>query len=268
MNIMNKNIGVFDSGIGGLTVLKSLIGHFPNENFIYLGDTARVPYGNKGANTVIRYAIESTEFLKKQDIKLLVVACNTASSVALETLKKTVQIPIIGVVEPSAKEAYAVSKTKMIGVIGTRRTISSAAYTQALKRISSDVKVYGTACPLFVHLVEEGWTDNEVASKTTKIYLDSFKNIEIDVLILGCTHYPLLLDIIKKEIGSKVTLIESGEATAKEVMLIMNELHIANKNANKAQSIRYYVTDDSDGFDRIAGTFLKNKYIKSTFVEL
>jgi glutamate racemase len=200
---MQNPIGIFDSGIGGLTVLKSLIKFFPNENFVYLGDTARVPYGTKSAETVIRYSKENTDFLISQGVKAIVVACNTASAVALDELKKTYELPILGVVEPSVKEAYKKSKAKKIGIIGTKRTISSRAYENALLTISNNIKTVSTYCPLFVPLVEEGLFTGKIVDEAVRLYLKNIKKSKIDTLILGCTHYPLLKSAISKFVGKK-----------------------------------------------------------------
>ena len=265
---MCKAIGVFDSGVGGLTVLKSLMEYFPNEKFIYLGDTARVPYGTKGTQTVVRYAIESSHFLLSNDVKLIVVACNTASSVALEELNSNFNVPIIGVVEPSSIEAYEKSKNKVIAVLGTKRTIQSKSYITALKNISKDVVTHSVACPLFVPLVEEGWCASKVAEETVKTYLESLKKSNVDAVILGCTHYPLLKEVIQKQVGKDVLLIESGEATAKEVDKILNSLNIKNDTQSNKQDVQYFVTDDANGFDEIAKQFIIASPIRSKKIDL
>ncbi len=187
-----KAIGIFDSGVGGLTVLKEIVRVLPQEDTIYLGDTARVPYGTKSPETVTRYSQQITSFLVSRDIKLLVVACNTASAFSLDALKERFPIPIVGVIEPGSRRAAAVTRTGKVGVIGTEGTIRSSAYAKAIKRMNPEIEVITRACPLFVPLAEEGWVDNEVARLTARIYLQGLKEEGVDTLVLGCTHYPLL----------------------------------------------------------------------------
>ena len=190
-------IGIFDSGVGGLTVMHRVMEALPAENLIYLGDTGRYPYGNKSAETVTRYAIENAEFLLARKVKMLVVACNTMSAVALDALRKRVDVPVIGVIEPGARAAVDRTRNRRVGVIGTETTIASGLYTRALRALAPELEIFTRACPLFVPLAEEGWTDNEIARATVAAYLESIKASGIDTLILGCTHYPLL----KKAIG-------------------------------------------------------------------
>ncbi len=192
MNLRERPIGVFDSGIGGLTVLKEIIRQLPDESTIYLGDTARVPYGMRSPETVTRYSFENTQFLSSQEIKLLVVACNTASSVSLDAIKAKVSIPVIGVIEPGAKAAAKATKNRKIGVIGTEATVKSNAYTRAIHAVDSGIEVTGLACPLFVPLVEEGWIEGHIPALIAGEYLGRMKDREIDTVVLGCTHYPLL----------------------------------------------------------------------------
>src|SRR5512143_3371045 len=207
-------IGIFDSGVGGLTVLKEIIKALPQEDTIYLGDTARVPYGTKSPETLTRYSHEITSFLVKRDIKLLVAACNTASSVSLDSLKKRFDIPIVGVIEPGARRAACETRSGKVGVIGTAGTIRSSAYTKAIKRINPDIEVITRPCPLFVPLAEEGWVDNEVARLTARIYLQGLKEQGVDTLVLGCTHYPILKGIVAEVMGEGVRLVDAGEETA------------------------------------------------------
>lgn len=207
-------IGVFDSGIGGLTVLRSLICLYPKVDFVYLGDTARVPYGNKSAQTVIRYSMECAEFLMGEGIDLLVVACNTASSYALKTLRETLSVPVFGVIEPGVKRALEVTKGR-VGVIGTKATISSNAYRELLE--SKGVKVFQKACPLFVPLVEEGLVEGNLVEGIVKHYLEELKEKSVDTLILGCTHYPLLKPVIESFMGEEVKVIDSAMTLAFEV---------------------------------------------------
>lgn len=248
-------IGIFDSGVGGLTVLREIISLLPQEDTIYLGDTARVPYGTKSPETVIRFARQITSFLVNRDIKLLVVACNTASAVSLDELKAEFPIPIVGVIEPGAQRAAAVTKNGKIGVIGTSGTIRSSAYTKAIKRINPDIEVITAACPMFVPLAEEGWTDNEVARLTAGIYLKDFKEHNVDTLVLGCTHYPLLKGIISEVMGDGVRLVDSAEETAitvRDILSSTGELRPQPENGNH----HYYVTDVPAGFIRVGNRFL------------
>ncbi len=250
-----KAIGIFDSGIGGLTVLKELVEVMPQEDTIYLGDTARVPYGAKSPETVIRYAVEIASFLVKRDIKLLVVACNTASALSLETLQNMLTIPVVGVIEPGARRAAAVTRSGRVGVIGTEATIKSSAYTRAIKRINPAIEVITRACPLFVPLAEEGWTGNEVARLTARSYLAGLKETGVDTLVLGCTHYPLLKEIIAECMGEGVTLVDSAEETARTVAEILLHQGLLRPAAEQGNH-HYFVTDVPAGFIRVGNRFL------------
>lgn len=252
MNI-NKAIGVFDSGIGGLTVLKEIIRLFPHEDTIYLGDTARVPYGTKSAETVTRYSLEIADFLVNKGIKLLVVACNTASAVALTALREKYGLPIIGVIEPGARKAVTATKTGKVGVIGTEGTIKSGAYEKAIKAISPEINVISKPCPLFVPLAEEGWTDNDVALAAAGIYLNDMKSV--DTLVLGCTHYPLLKGVISRVMGDSVKLIDSGEETALEVQRVLTEEGLLRR-LFPIGSRTFYVTDTPERFVKVGLGFL------------
>ncbi|MBI2485819.1 MAG: glutamate racemase [Deltaproteobacteria bacterium] len=255
-SIINSSpIGIFDSGIGGLTVVREILKKLPRENLIYLGDTARVPYGTKSSKTVITYSQSNAGFLISKGIKLLVVACNTASAVALPSLRWDFEIPIIGVIEPGARKAVRATKTGKVGVIGTPSTIKSNAYKKAMESIAPEIKVYSKACPLFVPLAEEGWTDGEIAELTVKKYLGHFKESAMDVLILGCTHYPLLKPMIQKVMGEDITLVDSAEETALEIKGVLEENAISNKNSSIPQR-EFYLTDVSETFISIAGRFL------------
>jgi len=256
----SRPIGVFDSGVGGLTVVKELNRLLPNEKIIYFGDTGRVPYGNKSKETIIHYSLQVAYFLMKKKIKMLVVACNTASSVSLPTLKRHFHIPIIGVIEPGAKTAIETTQTYNVGVIGTLGTVKSNAYKKALKKIKSKVNVYQHPCPLFVHLAEDGWNKNRIAQMISNEYLKSFKGKDIDSLILGCTHYPLLKDVIQTSVGKKVELIDSGKETAKEVKKILDKKHMLNKHkmSEKNHSI-FYVSDFPHKFKEVSQRFLSKE---------
>ena len=247
-------IGIFDSGVGGLTVMHSLVEALPAENFIYLGDTGRYPYGNKSPETVTRYSLENAVFLVEKGIKLLVVACNAASSVALAALRGECSVPVIGVIEPGAKAAASRTANGRVGVIGTEVTIASGAYTRALRRLRPDLEIYTRACPLFVPLAEEGWTDNEVAKATVALYLESLAKSGIDTLILGCTHYPLLKRGIAGFLGKKVALVDSAEETAREVAATLDEAGLRRRRGRGKSS--FFVTDVPDRFVRVGRRFL------------
>jgi glutamate racemase len=253
--IKKKPIGVFDSGIGGLTVVKRFLSSLPNENIIYFGDTARVPYGSKSNSTVIEYSLQDAGFLISKKVKAIVVACNTASSVAIEEIRKTYSVPVIGMIGPGSKSALRETKNKRVGVIGTRATISNSAYAKRLMAYDSSVEVFEKACPLFVPLAEEGWMNHAATYKIAEEYLAELKEKEIDTLVLGCTHYPILSEVIQKVIGSEVKLIDSGVASveiAKEV-LIENNLLSDSKVKGKSE---FYVSDIPSKFKEIAELFL------------
>lgn len=260
-------IGVFDSGIGGLTVVREIIKKLPGENLIYLGDTARVPYGTKSSKTVITYSQSNTAFLLSKGVKLLVVACNTASAVALPSLRWDFEIPVIGVIEPGARKAVRTTKTGKVGVIGTPSTMKSNAYKKAMESIAPEVKVYSKPCPLFVPLAEEGWTDGEIAELTANKYLETFKESGIDVLILGCTHYPLLKPIIQKAVGEDITLVDSAAETALEIKRVLHENGIPNENSLPPKH-EFFLTDVSETFISIAGRFLGEEIEKVEQIDL
>lgn len=257
MSQAESPIGIFDSGVGGLTVFAEVKKLLPRESLIYLGDTARVPYGTKSAATVIRYSLENASFLAERGVKAMVVACNTASAIALPALREKFDLPILGVVTPGAKRALELTKNYVIGVIGTQATIFSESYAEALRELSSKVRVVSQACPLFVPLVEEGWLDNEVAKSTAKLYLSDIKNEGMDVLILGCTHYPLLKSLISQEVGPKITLVDSAQATAYALDELLNNAGLKNESSHKADQI--YVTDLPLRFESVARRFLGDK---------
>jgi glutamate racemase len=265
MTNQDSAIGVFDSGIGGLTVLHQIIEALPRENTVYLGDTARAPYGTKSVETVLRYSFENSEFLVEKGVKLVVVACNTSTAIALGQLKIELSLPVIGVIEPGVRRAIESTKSKRVGVIGTEATIQSGAYTRALKAVDPEIEVYSRACPLFVPLIEEGWTDNEVVEMTVKTYLGSLKQSGIDTLILGCTHYPLLKKAIRKFIGSGVCLVDSAEATAKEVEAVLNKTAISRKSGKGTHS--FFVTDAPDRFIEVGRRFLGEKVESAVRIE-
>jgi glutamate racemase len=250
-------IGIFDSGVGGLTVLKAVCEQLPNEDVIYLGDTARVPYGTKSPGTVERYAVEDTSFLIEKGVKMIVVACNTASALAAPELRQKFTLPILGVIGPGGRAAARATRNGRIGVIGTEATIASGAYEGRIREACDDrrVEVFSQACPLFVPLAEEGETDSEITRAVAEKYLTSLRGRRIDTLVLGCTHYPLLKPVIAETMGEGVTLVDSAEAAAKETADLLGEKNLLNRQSRRGTS-RFYVTDAANRFHRIAERFL------------
>jgi glutamate racemase len=247
-------IGIFDSGIGGLTVFKAVSRILPFEDIIYLGDTARVPYGTRSAETVARYSFECTDFLIKKGVKILVVACNTVSAISLAGIRGRVSIPVIGVIEPGAGAAVAATKNRRIGVVGTEATIRSGAYITAIKALDDGVEVFGLACPLFVPLAEEGWTEGEIAKLVAERYLVSLKEKEIDTIVLGCTHYPLLKKVIG-EVMSGVTIIDSAVETGKSLKVVLDDGPLL-RTQGSAGIHKFFVTDSIEKFGAVGGRFL------------
>lgn len=250
-----KPIGVFDSGIGGLTVVKRLSSVLPRESIVYFGDTARVPYGSKSNATVIDYAIQDSTFLLSKNVKAVVVACNTASSIAIPELRKKFDVPIIGVILPGADMAVNETKNGKIGVIGTRATISNQAYSKAIKDIDSKIEVFEKACPLFVPIAEEGWTHHRATYEIAEEYLKELREKDIDTLVLGCTHYPILADVIQEVIGKDVKLIDSGIATAEVVRKEINRIGFETNSAVPG-NLDLYVSDIPTTFKNVAELFL------------
>lgn len=251
----NRPIGVFDSGLGGLTVVKELMNYLPNENIVYFGDTARIPYGTRSNETVIRYSQQCIKFLLSQGIKMIVIACNTVSSIGLGVVDKMFDIPIIGVIEPGAKAAISATKNKIIGVIGTQGTIRSRAYEKAMTRKDPKIQIFSTPCSLFVPIVEEGWSNTKIALLTAEEYLGSMKDKGIDTLILGCTHYPLLQDTIGQVMGAEVTLVNPAKDTALEVKKVLESKDILNKDGIDGE-YEFFVSDLGEKFEDIGGRFL------------
>jgi glutamate racemase len=251
-----RPIGIFDSGVGGLTVFSAVEKALPKEEIIYFGDTARVPYGTKSKETVTKFSVENVEFLMRHNVKLVLVACNTASSLSLEFLKRCFRVPIIGVIEPGARNAVNVTRNSRIGVVGTNATISSGAYEKAVRKITSNISVYSRKCPLFVPLAEEGWTSGKVTQAVADIYLKPLKAKKVDTLILGCTHYPLLKDVIRKTMGPSVQLVDSAREVAKEARGLLDASGILNVSAGKKKH-RFFVSDQPENFVRIGERFLK-----------
>jgi glutamate racemase len=270
-------IGIFDSGVGGLTVYRALHNRLPNEHFVYLGDTARVPYGTKSLATVERYAIENSLFLASLGIKMLVVACNTASALALPKIREKIGLDVAGVIGPGGRKAVQITKDEAdpkIAVIATEATVASNAYFQAIRRASAEAEVMQAGCPLFVPLAEEGWTLEPETYSIAKKYLTEIKEFAPDALVLGCTHYPILRDVIQQTVGENVKLVDSGEATAEEVERLLQDKGLINPNRIEGKRSlcddldHFYVTDAADRFARVAERFLGTKPSKLEAVEV
>jgi len=252
-------IGVFDSGVGGLTVVREIMRQLPNEGIVYFGDTARVPYGSKSKETIVKYSKQITRFLMEHNIKTLVIACNTASAFALDEVEKEISIPAVGVVKPGAKAATEVTRNGRIGVIATEGTIGSHLYDEYIEELGSNVKIYSKPCPLFVPLVEEGLLEDPVTDEIASRYLLELKDLDIDTLILGCTHYPLIRSTIGKTMGEGVTLVNPAYETAKELERILTANDLLNDKKPELGENRYqfYVSDGADKFKRFANTIIK-----------
>jgi glutamate racemase len=270
-------IGIFDSGVGGLTVYRALHNRLPNEHFVYLGDTARVPYGTKSLATVERYAIENSQFLVSRGIKLLVVACNTASALALPKIRAATGIDVVGVIGPGGRKAVQIteeSERPRIGVIATEATVASNAYAEAINRASSRAEVLQAACPLFVPLAEEGWTAEAETYSIAKKYLSEMAEFRPDALVLGCTHYPILHEVIQQTVGENVKLIDSGDAAAEEVEMLLVRKGLGNPNEIEGDRQlcddldHFYVTDAAERFARVAERFLGSQPSKLEAIEV
>ena len=251
----NGSIGVFDSGVGGLTVLREIARALPNEDCVYLGDTARLPYGNKSRDTVTKFALKNSGFLVSLGIKFLVIACNTAASAGLDIVKESFDVPTTGVIKPEALRAARSTKNGKVGVIGTRSTIASGAYEHAIHKNDSSITVFTKPCPLFVPLAEEGWFDEDVTRMVAERYLAELIGEEIDTLVLGCTHYPLLKGVIAETMGRDVALIDSAVPIAREVRDTLESMGMLRDN-NPQRRLTYYVTDDPKIFSRVGESFL------------
>lgn len=270
-------IGIFDSGVGGLTVYRALHDRLPNEHFVYLGDTARVPYGTKSLATVERYAIENSEFLSSLGIKLLVVACNTASALALPKIRERIGLDVVGVIGPGGRKAVAETSSEAdprIAVIATEATVSSNAYVEAIRRASDTAGVFQAACPLFVPLAEEGWTAEAETFSIADRYLKSVREFDPHSLVLGCTHYPILRDVIQRSVGENVKLIDSGEATADEVKSLLESKGLSSKREVDGERQlcddldHFYVTDAAERFAKVAERFLGTTPSKLEAIEV
>ena len=276
-SLAKRPIGIFDSGVGGLTVYRALHERLPNERFVYLGDTARVPYGTKSLATVERYALENSSFLASLGIKMLVVACNTASALALPKIREKIGLDVVGVIGPGARKAVAETQDKTvkpkIGVIATEATILSDAYAEAIRRTGVETEIFQAACPLFVPLAEEGWTSEAETYSIAKRYLSGMS--AVDALVLGCTHYPILREVIQETVGPDVMLIDSGVAAAEETAQLLVEKNLANPDVIDSKERRlcddldhFYVTDAAERFARVAERFLGVKPAKLEAIEL
>ena len=251
----SRPIGVFDSGVGGLTVVRALLGRLPHENIVYFGDTARVPYGPKSPQVVREYAAQDADVLLRYDVKLIVVACNTVSAVALEVVQKRSRVPVVGVIMPGAEAAAAASRNKRIGVIGTAGTIKSQAYVNAIRLKDPTIQVFSRACPIFVPLVEEGWIDHQATRLVAKEYLFPLVIEKVDTLVLGCTHYPLLAPTIAAAVENRMVLIDSGQAAAEVVEKELVNRSLRNTSSEKPR-LQFLVSDLSDTFAEIGERFL------------
>ena len=258
MNIdKNAPIGVFDSGVGGLTVAREIMRNLPAEKIVYFGDTARVPYGSKSKETIIRYSRQIIRFLKEQQVKAIVIACNTASAFALDAVRAELDIPVLGVIEPGAKVAAQVTRNKRIGVIGTEGTVGSGIHEEYLKRLDPEIMVLGKPCPLFVPLVEEGWLHDPVTKQIAQRYLSELQEKEIDTLILGCTHYPLLRSTIGEVMGEGVCLVNPAYETALELGRLLEKKNLLNAGKTPEEfPHRFFVSDLADKFKSFANSIL------------
>ena len=264
---MNNPIGVFDSGVGGLTVAREIMRQLPNEDLVYFGDTARVPYGSKSKKTVLKYSRQIVRFLLTKNVKAIVAACNTASALALDEIAAEIDIPIIGVVKPGAKMAVETTKTGNVGVIGTESTVKSGIYNDYIRELNSDITVVSKACPLFVPLVEEGRLEDRVTDDIVGRYLHEMKEYKVDSLVLGCTHYPLIRNTIKRYMGENVNLVNPAFETAKSLKEMLTEQKLLNEEMHKPQ-YEYYVSDGVDKFISFADSVLPCRVTDTTVVDI
>jgi glutamate racemase len=262
-----RPIGVFDSGVGGLTVFRAIERRLPNESLIYLGDTARIPYGTRSPATVQRYALEDAAFIQSKNVKAIVIACNTASAVAAERLNSECAIPVIGVIEPGARRAVKQTRSGYVGVIATEATVASGAYEQAMLRERSGLEIISRACPLFVPLAEEGWLDHPVTRQVAEEYLAELRHSNLDTLVLGCTHYPILRPVIEAVMGNNTSYVDSGEAVADELASLLEERDL-RRTSDEPPSEQFYVTDSASRFRRVAELFLGRPLESVESVEL
>lgn len=261
-------IGVFDSGVGGLTVAKEIMRQLPDEQIVYFGDTARVPYGSKSKKTIITYTRQIVRFLRSKDVKAIVVACNTASAYALETVRSEVPLPMIGVVKPGAKAAAEATRNGRIGVIGTEGTIRSGIYNEFLNATDPNVKVFGRACPLFVPLVEEGWLQDPVTVEVARRYIADLTRDDIDTLVLGCTHYPLLRKLIRGIVGDSVTLVNPAYETAITLREMLKEKGLAHEMRERPPEHTFFVSDGAEKFREFANSILPCEVVETKDVNI
>lgn len=262
----NRAIGIFDSGFGGLTVMSAISKLLPNENLIYFGDTAHVPYGSKSKKIVTEFATKISKFLVKNNVKMIVIACNTASAFSLDYLKKNIKVPVIGVIKAGSVMAAQNTKNKRVGVIGTEGTVKSSAYEKEIKKYDNKINCFSKACPLFVPLVEEGWNNGKITEDIINVYLKNLVDKKIDTIILGCTHYPLLKETIKKVIGKKINIIDSANAVALAVKALLTEKKLL-RSSGKA-TYKFYVSDGPEKFKNIGSKFLGKKILTVKKVEI
>jgi glutamate racemase len=260
-------IGIFDSGVGGLTVFRALERRLPNESLIYLGDTARVPYGTRSQATVERYALEDANFIRSKNVKVIVVACNTASASAANQLREVFDVPVLGVIRPGARRAVAATRSGYVGVIATEGTVASGAYERAMLALNTKLEVISRACPLFVPLAEEGWLNHPVTRQVANEYLAEMRASRVDTLVLGCTHYPILRPLIDEVMGDHITFIDSGEAVADEVAHMLEECDMV-RHSREPRTEQFYVTDAAVRFRRVAELFLGRPLESVETVEL
>ena len=263
----NQPIGIFDSGLGGLTVLKELKNILPDESFIYFGDTAHLPYGTKSKKTIIKYSNQICKFLIKKKVKLIIVACNTASALAIETLEKYITVPIINVIDPCIQHAIQTTRKKSIGIIGTQATINSKAYEIKLNQLNNNLDITTQACPLFVPIIEEGLSSHQISKDICKLYLNKKQFLRIDVLILGCTHYPLLINTIKNYISKNIIIIDSANIVAIFIKKFLHKNNLTTSNQNQ-QYIKYFLTDESIQFNKLASIFSREDSLDIKFIKL
>lgn len=274
--ILNGNIdpaapiGIFDSGVGGLTVTREIMRQIPNERLVYFGDTARVPYGNKSKETITKYSKQIIRFLKTQNVKAIVVACNTASAYALDEIEKELDIPIIGVVKPGAKVAAEATRNKKVGVIATAGTIQSRIYAEYIEGIDKEIRVVGKACPLFVPLVEEGLLEDPVTDEIATRYLNELKDLDIDTLILGCTHYPLIRSTLGRIMGDNVTLVNPAYETAVELRSLLEREGLLNPSTDRLGTNQYqfFVSDGADKFKAFANSIIKYGILSAKVIHI
>ncbi len=262
----NAPIGVFDSGIGGLTVAREIMRQIPNETIIYFGDTARVPYGSKSKKTIITYSRQIVRFLQTYGVKAIVIACNTASAFALETIEKEITIPVIGVVKPGAKAAAEITRNGNIGIIATEGTINSRIYNTYLSETDPHVRVYGKACPLFVPLVEEGWLEDPITIEVANRYMNELFTYDIDTLVLGCTHYPLIRHIIGSVAGDKVSLVNPAYETARSLREVLKSNGL--ESSGPAGEHKFFVSDGADKFKKFANTILPCEVVETEDINI